>query len=156
MTKCQLPVEIMNHIFYYCDENTLNTLVKNIYFDKYKKYIEKVLENKTRKYWREMQINYIGKIMQPMMETHQKTMLFGDIFSYYSYPSDLKYIRKNFLDDWHESDIEIYSKILSKNTDFILSFLKKEKERINKKYNFHFQDLEIRPLVFNKFALILC
>lgn len=147
-----LPPEIVLKIFSFCERDLLITLQKDIEWHKYKKDIDRILINIDRNYWKQIHGQHFERLMKHMIERHQIKMFFGEggIFTV----NKMTPIRRAFLDDWFESDLFFFEKIYQKNTDFLLSFLKKEKERINKKYNFQFHDLDIRLLVFNNFPPI--
>lgn len=144
-----LPPELIIKIFSFCDRDLLDGIQKHTLWEDYKREIKRMVLNIDRSYWKQIHGQHFERLMKHMIERHQIKMFFGEggIFVV----NKMTPLRRAFLDDWFESDLIFYGKIYQKNTDFLLSFLKKERERINEKYNFQFQDLDIRLLVFNNF-----
>ena len=72
-----LPNEMIEHIFYFCDDAILVQLNKTIDFRIFHKKIKSILETRANNYWNSIQINYIGSLMEPIMNRHRQNMYFG-------------------------------------------------------------------------------
>ena len=61
-----------------------------------------------------------------------------------------------FLQEWHESDIDIYSSLLNLNVDTFFSKIHSEKKRFEEKYGEMetFNELAPRNAIFNRFLPI--
>lgn len=140
-----LPNEIIILIISFCDEKTLLALRNSSFFCTFHKDIQKEIDKLTRAYWQSMQVEYIGLMMQPQMEKHMTRMFFG------GFRASLE--RKMFLQEWHESDIDIYASLLKLNVDTFFSKIHNEKKRFEEKYGEveTFNELAPRNVIFNRF-----
>ena len=152
MDKLILPLPVPNEIILliisFCDEKTLLTLRNSSFFSKFHKNIQKEIDKVTRAYWHKIHVEYIGLMMQPQMEKHMTRMFFGE------FGASLE--RKMFLQEWHESDIDIYSSLLNLNIDTFFSKIHSEKKRFEEKYGEieTFNELAPRNAIFNRFLPI--
>ena len=134
-----LPNEMIEHIFYFCYDDTLLQLKKNIDFKSFHKKIESILEKREKKYWNSIQIDYIAKLMEPIMKRHRRNMYFG--------------VSSDFMNEWHESDLEFCCQLRKMKTQDAILYLKNEKERRGKKYT-NCIDLEGRPYFLNRYLMM--
>jgi hypothetical protein len=148
MNERILPNEIILLIISFCDEKILITLRHSHHFSLFHKDIQKAIDKLTRAYWKKIQVEYIGFMMQPQMEKHVTRMLFGE------FGASLE--RKMFLQEWHESDIDIYGSLLNLNVDTFFSKIHNEKKRFEEKYGEveTFNELAPRNAIFNRFLPI--
>lgn len=148
MNKPLLPNEIILLIISLCDEKTLLTMRYSSLFSTFHKDIQKVIDEHTRDYWQTIQVEYIGRMMQPQMEKHMRRMFFGEIGASEE--------RKMFLQEWSNSDIEIYSTLLKMNVDTFFSKIHSEKKIFEEKYGKMetYDELAPRKALFNRFLII--
>ena len=142
-----LPKEILEHIFYFCDEETLSKLKTDFCFKNYHKRIDFILDKRTREYWNKIQIQFVASKMESIMTTHQENMFFG------GFKFNLTEERIRFMDEWHQSDIEFCVKLSKLNIEEAILYLKNEKDRLNNRYR-SFEDLEDRPQFLNRYLVM--
>ena len=148
MNKPILPNEIILLIISLCDDKTLLTMQCSSLFSTFHKDIQKIIDKLTRAYWHIMHVEYIGLMMHPQMEKHMTRMFFGEFGASRE--------RKMFLQEWQESDVDIYSSLLNLNVDTFFSKMYSEKKRFKEKYGEMetFTELAPRNVVFNRFLPI--
>ncbi|MGI9554785.1 MAG: hypothetical protein ACR2M6_02320 [Vampirovibrionia bacterium] len=145
--KCQiLPNEIIDNILQFCDCELLIQLLGDNHFSHFHKGIRFNLDNRALTYWNSIQLNYVEKIMKPMMEQHMMNVFFAG--SKY----EMNNTRSNFLNEWHESDIKIYSSLESTRIDTVLSLINHEKQCLKEKYA-DMEELDGRPYIFNRYLM---
>jgi hypothetical protein len=142
-----LPVEMLLKIFSFCDDNIIISLKQSPSFSFLHKDLNSIMEMRSRIYWNKIYIDRIEYVMRPMMEEHMMNVYFGSL-KYKLTPERLK-----FQEEWHMSDIEIYSTLLDRRIDNVISTIVREKERLKQKYNFS-SDLDKRPFIFNRLLLV--
>lgn len=142
-----LPLEMILKVFLLCDDNIIISLEHSPSFSFLHKDLNGILEKRTRSYWNKVYIKHIENVMRPMMEEHMMNIYFGSV-KYRLTPERLK-----FQEEWHMSDIEIYSTLLDTRIDNVISTIEREKDRLKKKYNFN-SDLDKRPFIFNRLLLV--
>ena len=154
MKSILLPNEMIEHIFLFCDDITLIELQKSIYFEDFHKKIGIILETRVIHYWNKIQISYIASLMKPIMETHQKNLFFGGISTINDRSTSIIISeRRKFMLEWHDSDAKLSSEMLNMNIQDVILYLKREKERLLKKYS-NVKDLEGRPYFLNRFLML--
>ena len=145
--KCQiLPNEIIDNILQFCDCELLIQLLGDNHFSHFHKGIRFNLDNRALTYWNSIQLNYVEKIMKPVMEQHMMNIFFAG--SKY----EMNNTRTNFLNEWHESDIKIYSSLESTRIDTVLSLINHEKQCLKEKYA-DMEELDGRPYIFNRYLM---
>lgn len=145
--KCQiLPNEIIDNILQFCDCELLIQLLGDNHFSHFHKGIRFNLDNRALTYWKSIQLNYVEKIMKPVMEQHMMNLFFAG--SKY----EMNNTRSNFLNEWHESDIKIYSSLESTRIDTVLSLINHEKQCLKEKYA-DMEELDGRPYIFNRYLM---
>ena len=142
-----LPIEMMVNIFSFCDDNTIITLSQTQHFSLFHKDLNRIIEFRSRFYWNRIYINHIEDVMRPIMEKHMYNIYFGGV-KYVMTPD-----RKMFLEEWHKSDIEMYSTLLYRRIDNVLSGIQKEKDRLKNKYKLE-SELDKRPFIFNRLVQV--
>ena len=76
--KCQiLPNEIIDNILQFCDCELLIQLLGDNHFSHFHKGIRFNLDNRALTYWNSIQLNYVEKIMKPVMEQHMMNIFFA-------------------------------------------------------------------------------
>ena len=134
-----LPNEMIEHIFYFCEEDILMQLNKTIDFRIFHKKIKSILETRAKNYWNSIHIDYIASLMEPIMNRHRENMYFG--------------ICNDFMDEWHESDVEFCCQLGKMKTQDAILYLKNERDRLGQKYPDH-KDLEGRPYFLNRYLMM--
>lgn len=81
------------------------------------------------------------------MQTHQENMYFGGL------RFQLTEKRRLFLEDWHQSDIELCCTLIKMKMQDVILYFKREKERLGEKYP-TIQDLEGRPYFLNRYLML--
>ena len=145
--KCKiLPNEIIDNILQFCESDMLIQLLGNNHFSEFHRVIRFTLDDRARTYWNSIQLKYIEKLMKPTMEQHMMNIFFAG-FKY-----EMNNTRSNFLEDWHDSDVIIYSSLGSTRIDSVLSLINREKQRLKEKYA-DMKELDVRPYIFNRYLM---
>lgn len=143
-----LPNEIIDNILQFCECQLLIQLLGDNHFSHFHKFIRFNLDNRARTYWNSIEVNYIEKIMKRTMEQHMMNIFFAG-FKY-----EMNNTRTNFLNEWHESDIKIYSSLGSTRIDTVLSLINNEKQYLKEKYaDMEELNLDGRPYIFNRYLM---
>ena len=139
-----LPDELIFKILRFCDDETLDLIIGSPQMIKYNNECKKIKDKNVRRYWREIQLKNIENVMKPRMEKHMMATFFGG-----RTPE-----RAKFNEEWHKSDIELYSTVYDKNIDKVIVDFIKERDRLAESHSCTDIHLAVRPIIFNRIHLI--